>query len=238
VVGSHLEVSAGGVRLWRIAIDGPVGAGKTVVGRELARRLGFKYLDTGVMYRAITWLALHRAVPVENTAALGDLAARTQIQVLGPDSDRVLVGEHEVEPELRAPEVESQVSLVARVPEVRRALVRQQRALAEKGKIVMVGRDIGTVVLPDADLKVFMLASAQERARRRWLELRAQSLDVDFPQVLRETQARDDLDSRRADSPLIPAKDAFLLDTEGLTVPQVVDRILQRVHHLGAGAKP
>jgi cytidylate kinase len=232
------EVSAGGVRLWRIAIDGPVGAGKTVVGRELARRLGFNYLDTGVMYRAITWLALHCAVPIDNTAALGTLAARTEIRVLGSDSDRVLVGEHEVEPELRAPEVESQVSLVARVPEVRRAMVRQQRALAEKGTIVMVGRDIGTVVLPDADLKVFMLASAQERARRRWREMRAQGVDVDFPQVLRETQARDALDSQRADSPLVPAKDAFLLDTEGLTIPQVVDRILQRVHHLGAGAKP
>jgi cytidylate kinase len=215
-----------------------VGAGKTVVGRELARRLGFNYLDTGVMYRAITWFALHCAVPIDDPAALGTLAARTPIRVLGPDSDRVLVGEHEVESELRAPEVESRVSLVARVPEVRRALVRQQRALAEEGKIVMVGRDIGTVVLPNAALKVFMLASAEERARRRWRETQAQGLDVEFPQVLRETQARDDLDSRRADSPLVPAKDAFLLDTEGLTIPQVVDRILQRVHHLGAGAKP
>lgn len=215
-----------------------MGAGKTVVGRELARRLGFNYLDTGVMYRAITWLALHCTVPIDDTAALGTLAARTEVRVLGPDSDLVMVGEHQVESELRAPEVESQVSLVARVPEVRRALVRQQRALAEKGKIVMVGRDIGTVVLPDADLKIFMLASAQERARRRWLELHTQGLDVDFPQVLRETQARDALDSQRADSPLVPAKDAFLLDTEGLTVPQVVARILQRVQRLGMGANP
>ena len=238
MVDGPQEVSAGGVRLWRIAIDGPVGAGKTVVGRVLARRLGFNYLDTGVMYRAITWLALRCALPIDDTAALAALAERTEIRVLGPDSDRVLVGDHQVESELRAPEVESNVSLVARVPEVRRALVRQQRALAAKGKIVMVGRDIGTVVLPNADLKVFMLASAQERARRRWAEMRTQGLDVDFPQVLRETQARDALDSQRADSPLVPAKDAFLLDTEGLTVPQVVDRILQRVRGLGEGASP
>ena len=116
-----------------IAIDGPAAAGKTVVGRELARRLGFKYLDTGVMYRAITWLALRCAVSIEDTGALGHLASANPIELKGQDSDTVLVGKHEVGPELRDPQVDHHVSLVARIPEVRRALVQQQRALATQG---------------------------------------------------------------------------------------------------------
>lgn len=212
-----------------IAIDGPVAAGKTVVGRELARRLGFKFLDTGVMYRALTWLALRQAIPMNDEAALGVLAHNTDMRLKGQNSDRVLIGGYEVGPELRDPLVDSNVSLVSRVPEVRRALVRQQRRLARQGRIVMVGRDIGTVVLPDAPLKVFMLASVEERARRRWQEYQQQGREVDFPRVLRETEARDQLDSQRTDSPLVPAQDALLLDTEGLDAEQVVQQILQRV---------
>ena len=210
-----------------IAIDGPVGAGKTVVGGELARRLGFRCLDTGLMYRAITWLALRCAIPMDDEPALGALANSKPVHLKGQGSDRVLVGGHEVGPELRDPQVDRNVSLVSRVSLVRRALVRQQRALAREGKIVMVGRDIGTVVLPDADLKVFMVASAEERARRRWRDLQAQGRDLGFQQVLHETKARDELDSHRADSPLVPAKDALLLDTEALSVDQVVGQILQ-----------
>ena len=215
-----------------IAIDGPVAAGKTVVGRELARRLGFTCLDTGVMYRATTWLALRCGIAMDDEPALGALADRTPIRFKDQDNQRVLAGQHEVGPELREPRVDSHVSLVARVPRVRRALVRQQQALAQEGKIVMVGRDIGTVVLPDADLKVFMLASAEERAGRRWRDLQAQGIDADFQQVLRETKARDDVDSHRTDSPLTPAKDAIFLDTEGRSVNQVVELILQQVHQL------
>ena len=219
-----------------IAIDGPVAAGKTVVGRRLAQRLGFDHLDTGNMYRAITWLAQHENIAVSDEEALGKLAEDNPIGLDAQDSDHVIVGSHRLGPQLRAPEVTGQVSLVAKVSPVRRALVRQQRDLAGKGNIVMIGRDIGTVVLPDADLKVYLQASAEGRARRRWLEMQEQSPDVSFQQVLQETQARDEIDTGREDSPLIPARDAFLLDTDGLDVEQVVDRIMQRIQGIsGAG---
>ena len=213
-----------------IAIDGPVASGKTVVGRELARRLGFRYLDTGLMYRAITWLALHCATPIGDAAKLGDLARSHEIRLYGQDSEKVLVGGHELGRELRDALVENNVSLVARVPEVRRALVEQQRRMAREGMIVMAGRDIGTVVLPDADLKVFLSASPEERARRRWQDLLDQGQDVNFQQVLQDTQARDEIDSSRADSPLRPAHDALTLNTGLLSIELVVQRILQRVN--------
>ena len=151
-----------------IAIDGPVGSGKTVVGREVARRLGFKYFDTGVMYRAITWLALQLGTPIDDEEALGALAEGHPVRIQGPDSDKVLVGKWSIGPEMREPQVTGLVSLVARVPTVREALVRQQRLLAVEGRIIMAGRDIGTVVLPEADLKVFLTASLESRAQRRW----------------------------------------------------------------------
>ena len=219
---------SGGVNV--IALDGPVASGKSVVGRELARRLAFRYLDTGVMYRAITWLALHCVTPLADEEGLGDLANRHPIRLNGQESDQVWVGKHEVGSELREARVERQVSLVARVPEVRRALVEQQRSLAREGNIVMAGRDIGTVVLPHADLKVFLLASPEQRARRRWQDLVDQGLNVDFQQVLRETKERDEIDSNRADSPMQPAHDALTLDTGQLNVDQVVEKILAQVH--------
>ena len=225
-----MSVGSGGVRV--IAIDGPVAAGKTVVGRELALMLGFEFLDTGIMYRAITWLALRNGIQIGDEPALVELANRHPVRLAGAGSDRVLVGEHAVGPELREASVDSHVSLVARVPGVRRALVRQQRALARRGGIVMVGRDIGTVVLPGADLKVYLSASPEQRSQRRWQELISQGHRVELQEVLRETRARDEIDSQRADSPLTPAEDAFLLDTEGLSVTQVVQRLMDRVHQL------
>ena len=221
-----------------IAIDGPVAAGKTVVGRALAQRLGFKYLDTGIMYRAITWLALRLSIPIDDEEALGELAKDYPLRLKDRDGDHVLVGDHQVGPELRDPRVDTSVSLVARVSAVRRALVQQQRLLATEGDIVMIGRDIGTVVLPKADLKVFLRASAESRARRRWHEMSDQGHAVEFQQVLRETMARDEIDTGRDDSPLVPAKDAFVLDTEELGVEEVVDRILQRVQELFREGQP
>ncbi len=212
-----------------IAIDGPVAAGKTTVGRELAKRLGLSYLDTGVMYRAITWLALRRKISIADEAGLGRLAQECNIRLAGQDSSTVLVSGERVGPELWEPKVVRNVSQVARVPEVRRALVEQQRALAAQGRMVMVGRDIGTVVLPDADFKLFITASAEVRARRRWQELRDQGQDPDLDQVLRETRERDRIDSQRADSPLIPAEDAVLVETDDLSAEQVTDLIIQQV---------
>ncbi len=215
-----------------IAIDGPVAAGKTVVGRKLARQLGFRYLDTGVMYRAITWLSLQREIPVEDEEALGRLARDNPIHLQGQDSDRVSIGGARVGPELRDPSVDRHVSLVAQVSQVRRALVQQQRSLAKEGKIVLVGRDIGTVVLPGADLKIFVTASLEERSRRRWRDQLALRTETNYQQVLEETRARDELDSHRADSPLKPAEDAWQVSTEGLSVDQVVNLILQRAQEL------
>jgi cytidylate kinase len=194
-------------------------------------------LDTGVMYRAITWLALRDGLPIEDEAALGKLAETQPVRLRSRQSDQVLVGEHQVGEELRGPQVSQSVSLVARIPAVRRALVRQQRVLAEEGDIVVVGRDIGTVVLPDAAFKVFLSASPERRARRRWLESQGQSQAPEFQRVLAETKARDEIDSSRADSPLMPALDAFLLDTDALSVDQVVERILSRMRELTAAGE-
>ena len=220
-----------------IAIDGPVAAGKTVVGRRLAQRLGFQHLDTGNMYRAITWLALRLEVAISDEEALGKLAEDNPIRLDGQDADHVLVGSHRLGPQLRSPEVNRQVSLVAKVSAVRRALVRQQRQLAGEGKIVMVGRDIGTVVLPTADLKVYLQASAEGRAERRWLEMQEQGADVPLQQVLQETQARDEIDTGREDSPLMPAGDAFVLDTSGLEIEQVIEGIMQRIQDISGGSR-
>ncbi len=212
-----------------IAIDGPVAAGKTIVGRELARRLGFRYLDTGIMYRALTWLALSRGVPMADEDALGELAHRASIRPQSQGGEQVWLGEVELGvKELRDPQVDRHVAMVSRAPEVRRAMVRQQRELAAEGRMVMVGRDIGTVVLPSAEIKVFMSASVQERARRRWRDLLSQGHTAPFVQILRETEDRDHIDTHRDDSPLLPAEDAYQIDTEGLTINEVVDLILDQ----------
>ncbi|MBE0415405.1 MAG: (d)CMP kinase, partial [Dehalococcoidia bacterium] len=153
-----------------IAIDGPVAAGKSTIGRLLARRLGYRFVDTGSMYRALTWKALRLNIDLQDEAALSRLAESTKIS-LAPLGDNVHVDGHDVTREIQHSEVEAGVSLVAKVPRVREVLVREQRRLARGGTIVMAGRDIGTTVLPHAELKVYLDASFEERARRRYLEL-------------------------------------------------------------------
>ena len=215
-----------------IAIDGPVAAGKTAVGRRLARLLGLRYLDTGVMYRAVTWLAQQRGTPIDDEAALGKLAAQYPVLLVDENPDQVEIAGQVVSNELRTPQVTEQVSLVARLPTVRKSLVQQQRQMGAQGNIVRVGRDIGSAVLPEADMKVFLTASPASRARRRWLELVEQGQSVEYQQVLEQTIARDDIDTRRADSPLAPAPDAYLVDTEGLEVDQVVELLLKRIDEI------
>ena len=211
-----------------IAIDGPVAAGKTAVGRELARVLGFGYLDTGIMYRAITWLALNNGISVEDETSLGELARTNPLGLVGNDGSQVLVAGHTLGPELRDPSVDGNVSIVSRATPVRKELMAQQRQTAAQGKIVMIGRDIGTVVLPNADLKVYLTASPENRARRRWQEMRDRGQTVELETVLSETLARDEIDSSRDDSPLMPAEDAWQLDTDGLDIQQVVKKIVAR----------
>ena len=213
-----------------IAIDGPVAVGKTVVGRLLARRLGFRFLDTGVMYRAVTIAALERTVPLEDGEALTRLAEEIAIEVMETDAGhQVIVDGVDVTGRLRTPEVEYGASVVSQVPGVRKALVCKQRAMVRAGRWVVVGRDIGTVVLPDAAVKLFLEASVEERARRRYAERHAKQASV-APDVVRsELEERDRRDTQRAHSPLRAAPDARRVLTDGLTVDQVVEHILTLV---------
>jgi CMP/dCMP kinase len=197
-----------------VAIDGPAGAGKSTVARSLAERLGFRYLDTGAMYRAVTWLALEEDVDLEDGAALGALAESATISFEG---DRVLIRNDDVTDDIRLPEIDRVVSTVARHPEVRAVMRERQRELAKHGDAVIEGRDIGTVVCPDADVKVYLVAAAAERARRRVAErpeIGAEALATDL-------RLRDERDAAQ----MQPAPDAETIDTTELSVDQVVDRI-------------
>jgi cytidylate kinase len=219
-----------------IAIDGPVAAGKTTIGGKVARRLGYRFLDTGTMYRAITWLALRRGLDLEDGEALGQLASETSMAL--PDhgaasGTTLLVNGTPLGSELRRAEVEQAVSVVSRHPQVRRALVERQREIAAQGRVVIAGRDIGTVVLPDAPLKVYLDAVPRERAQRRRRELAQQGNAVPLEAVLEGLLRRDRLDSERAVSPLRPAADAHIVDTQGLTPDEVVERVLQLVVKVG-----
>ncbi len=217
-----------------IAIDGPAAAGKTTVGRQVAASLGYPFLDTGAMYRAITWVALHRGIDLSDEEALSELAASAQVEV-GPaapgsiEPSTIIADGEDVTERLRQPEVEAAVSLVSRVGGVRRALVRAQRELAGRQTVVMAGRDIGTVVLPRADLKVFLDASLEERAQRRYCELRALGQQVSEEEVLHDLRRRDSIDSQRSQSPLRPAEDAIVIGTDGLTLDEVVEHIMSLV---------
>ncbi|MCY4581987.1 MAG: (d)CMP kinase [Chloroflexi bacterium] len=207
-----------------IAIDGPVASGKTTIGRELARRLGYAFVDTGVYYRAATIAALDSGTPLDDEAALTRLAQGLVVR-LGDEGESVFLGGADVTSRLRDPDVDAGVSPVAKVPGVRRAMVAQQRSTAEGGDVVMVGRDIGTIVLPGA-AKVYLDASPEERARRRFKELAGTDQARSETDVLRNLKMRDATDSGRADSPLRVAEDAHRFVTDGLEVADVVERVL------------
>ena len=207
-----------------IAIDGPVAVGKSTVSRMLAQRLGYRYVDTGMMYRALTWKALRLNIDLEDEERLTALARNTNFELVPPD--RVIVDGTDVGSAVRHPDVERAVSLVAKVAGVREVLVQQQQALGHGGGVVMAGRDIGTVVLPDAELKVYLCASVEERARRRYHELVQGGETIDYQDVLADLKRRDAIDSERAVSPLQPAGDARLIDTDELSLEQVLSQIL------------
>ena len=214
-----------------IAIDGPVASGKTTVGWLLAQKLGYRFLDTGVMYRALTWAALEAGVNPKDSTGLVRLAREQVMEVVFQQDGKVsiLVSDRDVTPYLRHHEVGQNVSLVARVAGVRDVLVSQQRCIAEEGPVVMAGRDIGTVVLPDAPVKVFLMASVAERARRRRAELQALGYDVPYRRVLEELEQRDRLDSERRVAPLRPAPDAHVIVTDDRSAEEIVERILELV---------
>jgi CMP/dCMP kinase len=211
-----------------IAIDGPAGAGKSTAARSVARRLGYRYLDTGAMYRAMALKALREGLDLGDPEALTRAAQAATIDVrIEDDAMQVWLDGAEVSREIRAPEVTEAASQVSVVPGVRQAMVRQQRRWGEQGGVVMEGRDIGTVVFPDADVKLFLDASAGERARRRTEELASQGLEVSADTVQQELAARDARDINRQASPLVRARDAVLLETDGLSPEAVVERIVE-----------
>ena len=213
-----------------IVIDGPAAVGKTTVGRMLAQRMGCLFVDTGVMYRAVTARAIEEGMDMEDEDAVTGLAESIGIRIegdRGPDSQRVLVDGQDVTDKVRTQTVDRNVSAVSSYEGVRDAMVAQQREMASEGGVVMVGRDIGTVVLPDAGLKIYLTASLQARARRRHTELEAKGSEVALEDTLEDMERRDRIDSEREHSPMKPALDAILVDTSHLTAAQVVDRIVE-----------
>lgn len=209
-----------------IAIDGPAGSGKSTVAKEVAKMLGFHYLDTGAMYRSIAWLALERGISLDDDEAVAQLA-RTETVVFSHEEGNPLpsgaaIAGHDITLEIRTPRIDKAVSPVSAIPAVREALTQQQRAIAASENIVMEGRDIGTVVFPRAELKVFLTASAEERARRRALQNAQRGLgEKDEAAILADIIRRDEADSTRAVAPLRPADDAVMLDTTGMGIDEV-----------------
>ncbi len=211
----------------RVAIDGPGGAGKSTMARALSKACGLHYVDTGAIYRTVGLAALRAGLDPSDGVGVPALLEELDVRVRyeGEEQHMLLNGE-DVTPFIRTPEISAAASAVSALPEVRAFLLQTQRDLAAKGGVVMDGRDIGTVVLPEAELKVFLTASPEERARRRFLELREKGIDQPYEEVLREMNERDLRDSTRAVAPLRPAEDAVLLDSSELDPGQVLERLV------------
>jgi CMP/dCMP kinase len=208
-----------------IAIDGPAGSGKSTVAKRVASRLGIRYLDTGAMYRAVAYRALVQGCTGDE-AALAEIVGRERIRFVSHGAAvRVIIGEEDVTSAIRTPEVDSAVSAVASMPLVREAMVAQQRQIAQDGDFVIEGRDIGTVVFPDAGLKVYLTASPEERARRRAAQQKERGVTVAAGEVREALERRDEHDSTREHSPLATAADAVLVDTTDLTLEQVIEQV-------------
>ncbi len=215
-----------------IALDGPAASGKSTLGNKLANSLGYLFFDTGIMYRAITWIALQRDMNLKDEAAVTDLAQKAQIDIRPPSKNDgracdVVIGDKDVTWDMRGSEVDANVSVVSAYAGVRQALSEQQRRIGLRGRVVMVGRDIGTVVLPEADLKVYLDASAEERAKRRYDELIARGEKADYDEILRKVIERDRIDSTRAVAPLRPADDAVIIDSDKMDVEQVFSKVME-----------
>lgn len=215
-----------------IAIDGPAAAGKSTVAKIVADKLKFVYVDTGAMYRALTLKALESGIDPSDEEAVLELLQETEIELISQDNgQRVLTDGKDVTEEIRYQPVSQNVSYIAALPDVREEMLRRQRRLAENRGVVMDGRDIGTHVLPDAAVKIFLVASAEERARRRHEENSAKGIPSDFHKLKKEIIKRDEMDSKRKTAPLTKAEDAIEVDTTSLTIEDVVERVLQEVEN-------
>lgn len=212
-----------------IAIDGPAASGKTTLAKRLARELNYLFFDTGILYRAVTWLALMRGEDLHDEDRMTRLVQELDIE-LRPDPQtgetRIYFQGRDISRDLYSPQVDAWVSVVAAHPGVRTALKDVQRRIALQGGIIVVGRDIGTVIVPEADVKIYLDASLEERARRRYQEARSRGHEVSFEQVLEDMRRRDALDSSRDTAPLRPAEDAFILKTNGLSPEEVFQRVM------------
>lgn len=210
-----------------IAIDGPSGAGKSTLGRMIARELGYLYIDTGAMYRAVALAVIESSARLNDAERVAKVAESADIHLEGdPDSLRVSLNGRDISEEIRTEEVSHVASVISTIPEVRRTLVERQRKMGERGRVVMDGRDIGTVVFPNADIKFFLTAQPQERASRRFKEERLRERDVTFEDTLTDINTRDQRDSTRADSPLAIADSAIVIDSTDLSIEEVGDRML------------
>jgi cytidylate kinase len=216
-----------------IAIDGPAASGKSTTARLIAERLGYLFVDTGAMYRAMTFKVLEQQLPLDDVEAIARLAERTEIQLRHQNNQlRVFLDGRDVTSEIRSPRVTRAVSAVSSIKQVREMMVREQRRMGEKGRIVLEGRDIGTEVFPDANLKVYMTAEVFERARRRQKDLQQQGIGVPVDELAREIADRDRKDSEREVSPLRQAPDAIVLDTSNMTIDEQVETIVRKVRSL------
>jgi cytidylate kinase len=211
-----------------IAIDGPAGAGKSTVARLLANKLGYIYVDTGAMYRAITWKVLQLDVSMQLHNQIVQIAKETTIEII-PDynKQKVFVDHQEVTDMIRSAEVTSQVSIISQIPEIRSILVLKQKQLAQTKGVVMDGRDIGTMVLPDAELKIFLTADHERRAKRRYDEYQVKGEPITLDQLIQDMKHRDQMDEQREISPLICANDSIKVDSSELSIEEVVDCILE-----------
>ena len=214
----------------QIAIDGPAGAGKSSVAKVLARRLGCIYLDTGAMYRAVTWLALQKQVAFDDMEGIKDLLQTIELEFKDVDGmQHLYCNGTDVTEAIRTPEISANVSAVSMIPQVREAMTAQQQKIAAGSDVLMDGRDIGTTVLPNARYKFFLTASLEERARRRALELEQKGIAVDMEQLIADIALRDKKDSEREVSPLKQAEGAVLIDTSSLTFDEVVENLFMRI---------
>lgn len=206
-----------------IAIDGPSGAGKGTIARVIAAELGFRHVDSGAMYRAVAWRALQEGTPLEDEAAVARLAARSRIEIASP---RVSIDGDDVTRAIRTPEIDRAAAAVARLPQVRSILVQRQREFGREGGIVMEGRDIGTVVFPQADVKIYLDASPEERARRRACDPAHTARSSPVSDIVTDLAARDEIDRTRAASPLYAAADAAIVDTTGKSIDEVAREVM------------
>lgn len=217
-----------------IAIDGPGASGKSTLGERLAKRLGYLFFDTGIMYRAVTWAAIQQFGRVDDEEAVSTLSEQVDIDLRPPTvedgrTEDVLLNGRDITWEIRRPEVDANVSEVSAFRRVRKAMTKQQRRIGQRGRVVMVGRDIGTVVFPEAELKIYLVASVEERARRRCREILQRSEPADYEGILAALRRRDAYDSGRKLAPMRPAEDAVILETDNLSIDQVVERAMELV---------